>query len=120
MTYPVTGTWTNFVFNLQLACRHACQYAPLLIERQFLGSSGTCLRTSMSQAGLVPQEQCTFGLGLRHPAGEALPSGKRLGQGRLRDREVGRRRDGRSCLSWRSVPPLSMPFSARPERREPD
>ena len=52
MTYPVTGTWTNFVFNLQLACRHACQYAPPLIERQFLGSSGTCLRTSMSQAGL--------------------------------------------------------------------
>ena len=62
-----------------------------------------------------------FGLGLRHPAAwEALPSGKRLGQGRLRDREVGRRRDGRSCLSWRSVPPLSMPFSARPEHREMD
>ena len=66
----------------------------------------------------VPQEQRAFGLGLRHSAGEALPSGKRLGQGRLRDREVGRRRDRRSCLSWRSVPPLSMPFSARPERRE--
>lgn len=67
------------------------------------------------------QEQRKFGLGLDYPAvWEALPSGKRLGPGRLRDREVGRRRERRSCLSWRSVPPLSMPFSPWPERREPD
>lgn len=118
MTYPVTGTWTNFVFNLQLACRHACQYAPPLIERQFLHLSENFDVTGWARASRAMH---FFGLGLRHPAAwEALPSGKRLGQGRLRDREVGRRRDGRSCLSWRSVPPLSMPFSARPERREPD
>ena len=67
------------------------------------------------------QEQRKFGLGLDYPAvWEALPSGKRLGPGRLRDREVGRRRERRSCLSWRSVPPLSMTFSPWPERRESD